>query len=104
MNRLTQLHVQRGRLLERIATDRDLLRYDVEPVVEALSKVDRAVAVAQAGVLYIKRHPGLVAIAVTFLVVLRGRRVFRLAQRGFFLWKTWRALRQRFFSSGFGLS
>ena len=96
MNRLTELHVQRGRLLERITAQREALCYEVQPVQAALDATDRIVAYVRSGVAYVKSHPGLTAVAVAVLLVLRGRRILSFAKRGFFLWKTWRTLRDRF--------
>jgi hypothetical protein len=102
MSKLNDLLVQRGRLLERIEAQRDALVYEVQPVQAALDATDRLVAKVRQGVSYIKSHPGITALAVAVLVALRGRRILRFAKRGFFLWKTWRVLREKLQMSGFG--
>ena len=103
MKTLTEVLVQRGRLLERIELQRAVLSDDLQPVQVALAKVDRGLGYVRAGVAYVKGHPGVAALAVAVLVALKGRRIFRLAKRGFFVWKAWRSLRERLLYSGFGL-
>lgn len=107
MPTLNELHVQRGRLLERIALQRAVLADDVYPLAATLDTADRAVAGARAVIAYLKARPVLVGVAVAALVVLRGRRVVKLARRGFFLWKAWRSIRDnllaRFAGLGFPL-
>ncbi len=100
MKTLTEVLVQRGRLLERIALERAYLREDMQPVHAVLDKTDRGIGYAKAGLAYIKSHPGLTALAITVLFVLKGRRIIVLAKRGFFIWKTWRSLRERLPFSG----
>ena len=96
MNRkLEEVLLQRGRLQERITTQRYFLRREIIPVCDALATVDRGIARINAVGQYIKKHPALVAIGVAALLVVRGRRVFRWAKRGFFAWQSWRALRER---------
>ena len=41
MQRLNELHLQRGRLLERITTQRYVLMAEVQPVRAALDRTDR---------------------------------------------------------------
>ncbi|MEI7612523.1 MAG: YqjK-like family protein [Betaproteobacteria bacterium] len=102
MSKLNDLLVQRGRLLERIEAQREALVYEVQPVQAALDATDRVLATVRQGVAYIKGHPGITALAVAVLFALRGRRILRFAKRGFFLWRTWRALREKLQFSGFG--
>jgi hypothetical protein len=103
MKTLTEVYVQRGRLLERIALQRAVLGQELEPVEQALAKADQVVAGVNAGIGYIKQHPALAALGAAVLFALQGRRVLRLAQRGFFLWKAWQSLRERIPFSLFGL-
>lgn len=93
--RLNDLHLQRGRLLERITTQRILLNNAMPPVQHALHTTDRVLACAQAGMAYIKRHPAIVTLAVATLFIFRIKRIVHLARKGFLLWKTWQALRNR---------
>lgn len=93
--RLEELLVQRGRLQERITTQRYFLQREIVPVRNALANIDRGIARITAVGQYLKKHPALVAIGVAALLVVRARRVFRWAKRGFFVWQSWRALRER---------
>jgi hypothetical protein len=103
MKTLTEVLVQRGRLLERIALQRAVLSEDMQPVQAVLDKTDRGLSYVKLGVAYVKGHPGVTALAVAVLFALKGRRIFALAKRGFFVWKAWRSLRERLLYSGFGL-
>jgi len=103
MKTLTEVYVQRGRLLERIALQRAVLSQELEPVEQALAQADRVVAGVNAGVAYVKQHPAIAVLGAAVLLVLQGRRVLRLARRGFFLWKAWQSLRERLLFSAFGL-
>ena len=103
MKTLTDVYVQRGRLLERIALQRVVLIDDMHPVHAALNTTDRVLGYVNAGVAYVKRHPGITALGVAVLFAVKGRRIFRLAKRGFFVWQAWRTLRERVLFSGFGL-
>lgn len=93
--RLEELLLQRGRLQERITTQRYFLRREIIPVRDALANVDRGIARINAVGQYLKKHPALVAIGVAALLVVKSRRVFQWAKRGFFVWQSWRALRER---------
>jgi hypothetical protein len=96
MNRkLEELLLQRGRLQERITTQRYFLQREIMPVHDALASVDRVIARINAVGQYLKKHPALVALGVAALLVMRTRRVLQWAKRGFFVWQSWRALRDR---------
>ena len=94
--RLNDVLLERGRLLERITTQRYVLINEVQPVHAALDKVDHVRAQVRAGVAYVKRYPAVAGVAVALLAALNFRRAFRLARRGFMAWRTWRMLRERF--------
>ena len=96
MRRLNEIHLERGRLLERITTQRYFLAAEIQPVHAALIKLDIVRVRARQGLDYIKQHPLFALAAVAVLATLNIRRTLRLAQRGFFFWRTWRALRQQF--------
>lgn len=96
MRRLSDIQFQRGMLLERITTQRYFLAAEIQPVHAALNRIDSVRARIHAGIDYIKRYRLFVGLTVTALTVLNVRRAFRLARRGFFVWKTWQTLRQRF--------
>ena len=100
-HQLTELHVRRGRLLERIATQRAMLSYDAVPVSISLDKVDRVLARVQSATNYVKQHPGIAGLALAILLALRTKRVWRWSRRAFIAWRTLRAFSDRL--AGLGL-
>lgn len=92
---LIELHLKRGRLLERIAVQRKTLARQMEPVRVACDITDRAIAVARDSTRFVRQHPAGVAALVAVTVALRPRVVWRWLQRGFFVWRSWRVLRVR---------
>jgi len=92
---LIELHLKRGRLLERIAAQRTMLARQMAPLRVALDTTDRAIAVVRDSARFVRQHPAGVAALVAVTVVLRPRVVWRWLQRGFFVWRSWRALRGR---------
>lgn len=93
--RLIELQLKRGRLLERIAMQRTTLARQVVPLRLALDTTDRAIAVVRDSARFVRQHPAGVAALVAVTVALRSRVVWRWLQRGFFVWRSWRALRSR---------
>ena len=93
---LIELAVRRGRLIERIATQRASLVRCVQPVERALNAVDRTRTTVRTAANRIKNHLGMVAAALALLVILKPRRAWRWGRRSFVAWQTWRALRERF--------
>lgn len=91
--RLIELHLKRGQLLERIATQRHTLTRQVLPVRVALDAADRAISVARDGTRFVRQHPAGVTVLVAATVVLKPRVVWRWLRRGFIVWRSWRALR-----------
>lgn len=91
--RLNELHLQRGRLLERIAQQRQTLAVQVRPIAHTLHVGDRLSDWITQAKLFALQHPLSVAMAVGTVVVLRPARVLRLARRSFFAWRTWTTLR-----------
>lgn len=87
--RLLELATRHGALRARIDEQRRRLAQHAEPLAAALEKGDAALQ----GVDWLKRHPAAVAAAVALLAVARPRRAWRWAQRGFLLWRGWRALK-----------
>ena len=100
-HQLTELHLQRGRLLERIATQRAMLSYDAVPLNFALDKADSALARVQSVTHYIKRHPGIAGLGLAIMFALRTKRVWRWGRRAFFAWRTVRAFSDRLAGLGF---
>lgn len=90
---LIELHQQRGLLLERIASQRAALAWQLQPLRSASDTADRVLALLRGGVEYLKSHPLPVALAALALVLLKPRRAWRWAARGVVLWRSWRALR-----------
>jgi hypothetical protein len=99
-SRQIELALKRGRLQERIASQRAALAAQVVPIAEALNAIDRTLAAGRSGVATIKRHPGLVAAAVAAVVALRPRRVWRWGRRALVGWSMWRKLRGRIEGAG----
>lgn len=94
-DRLIDVGVRRGRLLERIASQRAAIGKDLVPVRDALRAGDRAVGVLRSGVNAVRRHPALVVAGVALFVALKPRRLWRWGRRAFVVWRSWRFLRQR---------
>ncbi len=99
--RLNELHLRRGRLLERIATQRTALSREMQPVRVTLYATDRVLVQVRSAIACVKRHPGLVALAVAALFVLKAKRVWRWTRSGYLLWQSWRSVSSRL--SAFGL-
>jgi hypothetical protein len=92
-NSLSELHQQRGRLLERIAGQRVALARQLVPLQNASDAGSRAFAMLRGGLEYLKNHPLPVLLAIAALVLLKPRRAWRWLQGGLFLWRRWRMLR-----------
>ncbi|MBK7952805.1 MAG: hypothetical protein KBE22_06180 [Candidatus Accumulibacter sp.] len=97
---LIDIAIQRGRLLERISNQRQLLAQQLQPLEAGLAAADRAVVTLRNGSNYLKQNPEVVTVAVAVLVVLQPRRVWRWSKRGFFAWRTWRMLRTQMLDLG----
>jgi hypothetical protein len=93
---LNELHLRRGRLLERIAMQRAALQRDLQPVCGALESADRVLTHVRSAVDYVKQHPAIAGLAVAGLYVMKGGRVWRLAKGGFVVWRMWRAFGAKF--------
>ncbi len=102
-HKLSDLQLQRGRLLERIAIQRFELVQHAQPVRAALYTTDRALARVQAGVDYVKQHPSIAAIAVAALFFMKGGRAWRWAKRGVVAWQTWRIIGDQLAALGWRL-
>jgi hypothetical protein len=90
--RIDELFLRQGRLIERIAGQREALRRNFEPVTAALGQVDYAVAGIRLGAEYCRRH-ALVASAVAgVFLIFKGKAALRWAGWAFSLWKSWRAV------------
>ena len=98
--RLNELHLQRGRLLERIASQRLQLSQEAQPAYVVLSKADHVLDSVQAAAYYVKQHSGMVMLAVAGLFFMNKGRLWRLAKRGFFAWQAFQAVREKLFMFG----
>lgn len=98
---LIDIGVRRGRLIERIASQRIQLGQQLQPVADALNVVDRRIASVRSGIGYLRQHPGIVVAAVALLAIVKPRRAWRWAKRGLIAWQTWRSLSARL--TAFGL-
>lgn len=87
--KLLELAARRGALAVRIANQREQLAREAGALDGVLSAGDAVLR----GVDWLKQHPLVVGAAVAGAVVLRPRRALRWAQRGFFIWRGWRAMR-----------
>ncbi len=97
MNRKALLLATRhGALKVRIDEQRRLLSKEVEPIENALARGDQVLK----GVDWLKHHPAAVGLAVTAVVVARPRRAWRWAQRSFFLWRGWQAIKKSLARAG----
>lgn len=96
--RINELHLRRGRLLERIDGQRTALTVELRPVVSALGTTDQLLARLRAGSDYLKQHSGIVALAGIVLVAAKPSRIWRWTRRGLFVWQSWRTLRGRVYA------
>ena len=93
-DRLIELHQQRGRLLERIGTQRAALARQIAPLQHTFNLPDRIAATARRARDTVRAHPLVMTTAIVALVVLRPMQLLRWTQRGLLAWKTWRTMRR----------
>jgi hypothetical protein len=91
------LFLQQGRLIERIAGQREALRRDFEPVELALGKIDFAFASVRSGVNYLRHHMLLASALAGAFLIFKGKAALRWGGRAYSLWKSWRAVQSAFF-------
>ena len=89
-SKLLQLAERHGALKAKIDAQRGELAKHVQPIEVAFGHGDAVLR----GVDWLKHHPAAVFVAVAAAVVARPRRMWRWAQRGFFLWRGWQTLRK----------
>ncbi|SFC22380.1 YqjK-like protein [Polaromonas sp. OV174] len=97
---LTELHQQRGRLLERIAYQRAELRLQLQPLQNASDAGNRVFTLISAGLQYLKTHPLPLLLAGAALVLFKPRRAWRWFWRGVGIWRSWKVLRNWLSASG----
>lgn len=90
--RLLELATRRGELMGLIAVQRARLADDMRPLTATIAVADRALARVD----WLKRHPLVIAVLFAALVIAKPRWVLRWSERGFLLWRGWKALRARF--------
>jgi len=95
--RIAEISLQRGRLLERIAAQRLSLARELQPATQSLAAIDRLAARARSGSDYVRQHPGVAILTLSALAAIKPSRAWRWTKRGFFAWQTWRTLRGKFF-------
>ena len=91
--KLIELHQQRGRLQERIASQRASLAQQCAPLVRVSNTSSRIFNGLRVGVQYLQQHPLPVALSVLVLALLKPRRAWRWGKRGLYLWRKWQVLR-----------
>lgn len=91
--RLAELHVERGRLIERIASQRISLASQLVPLHKATAAGERAAHLFQGLVQYLKDRPLPVLMVAAALMLFKPKGAWRWAQRGLFVWRAWRAWR-----------
>lgn len=94
--KLLELAMRHGALKARIDEQRRTLARQVVPLEAALAKGDTVLR----GVDWLKHHPAAVGAAVAVAVIARPKRAWRWAQRGFFLWRGWRAVKSSLSGAG----
>lgn len=88
--KLLELATRHGALKARIDEQRRALARQAVPLEAALAKGDTVLR----GVDWLKHHPVAIGVAVAAAVVMRPKRAWRWARRGFFLWRGWLAVRK----------
>ena len=99
-HQLSDIRLRRGQLIERIASQRRAIALDFRPVQQPLQKADCWLGRVRSVGDYVKHHPGVVALGTVGLFLLKTERAWRWTKRGFFAWRTWRALRDSILASG----
>ena len=92
--RLVDLYREQGRLLERIASQRQGVAEQWRPVQRAVRGVDAVSQWLHEDATYLRNHPMVVATAVTALVIFKPRRAWLWGSRGFLVWRRWRRLQR----------
>ena len=91
-----ELAARHGALRARIDMQRRTLAAQTEPLQAALARGDAVLH----GIDWLRHHPAAVGAAVAAAVVMRPKRAWRWARRGFVLWRGWRALRESLTGDG----
>lgn len=89
---LLALHLERGRLQERIAHQRAALGLELLPLVNAATAASRVMAAGRQAAGFVRSNPLLILAALATAFVLRPKGVWRLAKTGLVIWRGWRAV------------
>ncbi|KQP12180.1 YqjK-like family protein [Pseudorhodoferax sp. Leaf267] len=95
---LAELQRERGRLLERIAGQRETLAVQCVPVLHLLQFGERIAQTVQSAKSFVQKHPWAMGSVAAVLALRRPRKLGRWARRGLFLWRSWRTARTVFAS------
>jgi hypothetical protein len=87
--RAAQLARRRAQLISRAESQRYELAAHVDHWQGPLSIADKALA----GARFLRAHPPIVAAAALALAVFGRRKLWKIVRGGWFLWRSWRALR-----------
>lgn len=90
--RLIELQVERGRLLERIAGQREALARNAAPLAQTFSLGDRFMQALKEGQALARQHPLSVGLVAAAIMIFKPGAVLRWAGRGATLWRTWQSL------------
>lgn len=93
--KLLELATRHGALRARIDEQRRVLARHAVPLEAAFARGDDVLK----GVDWLKHHPLAVGVAVATAVIVRPRRALRWFQRGFLLWRGWKAVRKSLLNS-----
>ena len=87
--RLLELATRHGVLKARIEEQRRRLAGQAAPLEAACARGDQVMQ----GVDWLKHHPAAIVVAVAAAVVAKPRRAWQWAKRGFFVWRSWQAVK-----------
>ncbi len=87
---------QRERLLARCNAQRGEIAALTRQLEDPIAIADRAIA----GINYLRQHPVVLGVLVALLAIVQRRGWLGWAQRGFVLWRTYRAFRDSRFKLG----
>lgn len=95
MSAINARAIQRGRLLERIALQRQGLQATLAPLGEVLNTADQVIAGAERMQRWLRANPLAVGMGLFVLVIWRPKGAFKLARNGLLGWRTWRLVRRK---------
>lgn len=91
---LLALHIEQARLQERIMQQRTALAAQLLPLQKASDTLTRISDAGQGVALFLRSHPLGVLAVLSVVLVLRPQASWRLASRGWLLWRGWRRARR----------